>query len=82
MKGKRFEPIPEAQGLLTPPPRKPPIALATAAPVPPRRGRGEEAGVARSRRRRRTPRVVRKMGAALEGAIRSLALSLGHTVRS
>ncbi len=78
MKGKRFLPVPDPNGALPPPPRKPPIALATAAPIPPRRNRNQ---VERIRLPRRRVGRVALIGTALGQVTRSIASAIRRHAR-
>jgi hypothetical protein len=85
MKGKPFQPIPDPDGVLSPPPRKPPTAVATSAPMPEepgeggtgRRGRDE---VVRGRRGRRRPALFR-LAMALDGAAGSIVRAFRRAAR-
>jgi len=89
MKGKPFQPIPDPDGVLAPPPRKPPTAVATSAPLPDEPGDGERARrtgrrgrdeVVRVPRGRRAPALLR-LAMALDGAADSIVRAFRRAAR-
>lgn len=81
MKGKPFQPIPDPDGSLSPPPRKPPTAIATDAPVPEGRGGGKRARRERRALREAEDRVLGERPAALARLADALEAAAGRIAR-